>query len=687
MASLVKMKNFKLWSQPFSDDEDEKRPDSPTVLITNANIAPAILKLTTISLLKIYRICNPNYSYDPSENPTRPLTKPNEPKFNNGYDNEHYNYILYVNQILTSPENEQYIILDSLGEGTFGQVVKVRKRNGELFAAKVIKNKPAYFIQGLIEVKILSKLNRNLDPHDQNHIVRMIDYFVFRNHLVIIFELLSLNIYELIKKNDMRGFSLSLIRSFTKQILEAFCVLEKGNIIHCDLKPENVLLVNDSVNVKVIDFGSACFEDATIYTYIQSRYYRSPEVLVGVPYGSEIDTWSLGCICAELFIGIPLFPGANEYEQLYRIIQLLGPLEQSFINEGKFRDKLFILENGEYRLKAREEFMKTQGVQLQPYRVFTNLSSLDDLLYLDRRIPNEENDIENRKPFVHFLKGLLILDPTKRWSAHQAIMHPFIRGGNCESFMPPSKIHREYRAPVGALRGSCPSLLERIRNSQDMTEKSENACYRPCVEELQDNFFTGFAHGKLVQVSSPPQNPPIIEASKMQFQPVQNPFANMPMNFNPNQFSQPFNAPPGFLPLPDIRGPRYMRPHSYGPGGAYQTIPRPYSPKLEDGKAKNKKKKYSNKMKYDSQRSSSYTAKDHHKPKVRKQEPRPSSIEDGKMNSPKHDKFPTLTKFDERQIPPINSVFTPKNVGLPVIPEIGYLEKIKKEAKDIGKAN
>lgn len=358
MANLAKTSNFQVWTSPISDSEDEKRPDSPTVLITNQNDFPSLLKLATIKLLKIYQICNPNYYYDTSENPTRPLTKPNDPKFNNGHDNEHYNYILYVNHILTSPEGEDYMILDSLGEGTFGQVVKVRKRNGELFAAKVIKNKPAYFIQGLIEVKILSKLNQQLDPHDQNHIVRMNDYFVFRNHLVIIFELLSLNIYELIKKNDMKGFSLSLIRSFTKQILEAFCVLEKGNIIHCDLKPENILLVNDSVNIKVIDFGSACFEEATIYTYIQSRYYRSPEVLCGVAYGSEIDTWSLGCICAELFIGIPLFPGSNEYEQLFRILQLLGPLPQDFIRQGKFNEKMFTLENGEYRLKTREEFMK-----------------------------------------------------------------------------------------------------------------------------------------------------------------------------------------------------------------------------------------------------------------------------------------------------------------------------------------
>lgn len=76
--------------------------------------------------------------------------------------------------------------------------------------------------------------------------------------------------------------------------------------------------------IKLIDFGSACLEDRTVYTYIQSRFYRSPEVLVGVKYTATIDMWSLGCISAELFLGLPLFPGSSEYNQLYRIIDMLG---------------------------------------------------------------------------------------------------------------------------------------------------------------------------------------------------------------------------------------------------------------------------------------------------------------------------------------------------------------------------
>jgi serine/threonine protein kinase len=360
--AFLETRNFREWNLTRKNTEEEKRPDSPTIMVTKSRPPEQFLLKSTLDLVGFYQKCNPNFNYDSSENPTRPLTKPCDPKYNDSYDNENYNYILYVNDKLVSPEGEIYVVLDTLGEGTFGQVVKCKNTKGNTCAAKVIKNKPAYYIQGLIEVKILSKLNKELDPNDTNHIVRMKDYFVFRNHLIIIFELLSINIYELLRKNGMRGFSLSLIRTFTKQMLEALCVMEKANIIHCDMKPENVLLINERPEIKVIDLGSACFENATIYTYIQSRYYRSPEVLIGLPYGSEIDSWSLGCICAELFIGIPLFPGANEYDQLYRIIQLLGPPPHSMVSEGRSKDKYFCNEGEIYRLKTREEYMQVLNI-------------------------------------------------------------------------------------------------------------------------------------------------------------------------------------------------------------------------------------------------------------------------------------------------------------------------------------
>ena len=96
-------------------------------------------------------------------------------------------------------------------------------------------------------------------------------------------------------------------------------------IIHCDLKPENILLI-DSIKsaIKVIDFGTACFENQKIYTYIQSRFYRAPEIMLGIAYDKAIDMWSLGCILVELYLGYPLFCGEDEPEQLAMIMEYIG---------------------------------------------------------------------------------------------------------------------------------------------------------------------------------------------------------------------------------------------------------------------------------------------------------------------------------------------------------------------------
>jgi len=97
--------------------------------------------------------------------------------------------------------------------------------------------------------------------------------------------------------------------------------LREQDIIHCDLKPENILLKSpEKSGIKIIDFGSSCFSDERIYTYIQSRFYRAPEIILGIPYTTAIDMWSFGCILTELCTGIPIFPGESEHEQLSLIM-------------------------------------------------------------------------------------------------------------------------------------------------------------------------------------------------------------------------------------------------------------------------------------------------------------------------------------------------------------------------------
>ncbi|KAI9594637.1 kinase-like domain-containing protein [Syncephalis fuscata] len=394
-----------------------------------------------MNITPLYNRCNPNFVYEASHNPRRVLTKPSKGVKNDGYDNEDGDYILCVNDYLGSEERHKYRILDMLGQGTFGQVVKCQNiKNGEYVAIKVIKNKPAYHHQSLMEVAILDLLNNQHDPNDEHHILRLLDHFTHRGHLCLAFELMAVNLYELIKQNQFRGLSTNLVRVFTSQMLDSLVVLNEARIIHCDLKPENVLLKNlQSPTIKVIDFGSACHEHKTIYTYIQSRFYRSPEVLLGLPYSSAIDMWSLGCIAAELFLGLPIFPGSSEYNQLSRIIEMLGMPPSKLIEFGKASPQFFdrvAEEKGRprYQLKSMERYMAERNVVEKPSKRYFQSTTLPEIIMtypvIRKNLSAKEMEREklNRLAFIDFLQGLLNLNPFERWSPQQARLHPFILG-------------------------------------------------------------------------------------------------------------------------------------------------------------------------------------------------------------------------------------------------------------------
>jgi len=180
-------------------------------------------------------------------------------------------------------------------------------------------------------------------------------------HNCLVFELLSLNLYELLRNTRFQGVSLKLIAKFGQQLLCTLGYLnskERGDkrVIHCDLKPENVLLRSSKKSaIKVIDFGSACFANQKAYTYIQSRFYRAPEVLLGLNYNGAIDMWSLGCILVEMHTGRPLFDGQNEADQMVKQVEILGVPPRHMLEKNRKAEKFFEISRhsnpGQYRLK------------------------------------------------------------------------------------------------------------------------------------------------------------------------------------------------------------------------------------------------------------------------------------------------------------------------------------------------
>ncbi|KAF8964084.1 hypothetical protein BDZ97DRAFT_1919317 [Flammula alnicola] len=325
------------------------------------------------------------------------------PANNYGYDDERGDYLVVNHDHLAY----RYEIIDTLGKGSFGQVLSCRDHcTGESVAVKIIRNKKRFHHQALVEIKILDNL-RKWDADEKHHVIKMTEHFYFRNHLCIAMELLSINLYELIKANGFVGFTTALIRRFTSQMLLSLSLMRHHRIVHCDLKPENVLLRHPAKSgIKVIDFGSSCFEHEKIYTYIQSRFYRSPEVILGMNYHMAIDMWSLGCILAELYTGFPIFPGENEQEQLSCIMEVLGIPDKEFINRSS-RRKLFFDTNG-----APRTVINSKGRRRRP-----GSKTLAQVL----RCNDEE--------FVDFVAKCLVWDPERRMKPQTALRHPFVTAG------------------------------------------------------------------------------------------------------------------------------------------------------------------------------------------------------------------------------------------------------------------
>jgi len=324
---------------------------------------------------------------------------------NGGYDDSNSRYLAKKYDHI----GYRYEILSGLGKGAFGDVYKVldHRTNTEV-ALKVIRNERRFHRQGKIEIKVLDML-RTQDFDDSNCCVHMLDYFVFRGHLCITFQMHHNDLYTELKQGGFTGFEPQYVREIGQSTLNCLSLLYANDIVHADLKPENMLVESSqSRRVKVIDFGSSCFAHEKVHTYIQSRYYRSPEIMLGLGYGTSIDMWSLGCILVELATGSPIFPAKNEHELITLHTEILG-IPPSYLLDRATR--------------TREFFDKSATEGYKPMR-FTDRKGR-------RRSPNgktlaaacETSDVN----FVGFIARCLTWDPADRMTPTEALEHPYIQ--------------------------------------------------------------------------------------------------------------------------------------------------------------------------------------------------------------------------------------------------------------------
>ncbi|XP_029688960.1 homeodomain-interacting protein kinase 1 isoform X3 [Takifugu rubripes] len=343
-------------------------------------------------------------------------------------------YQLVQHEILCSMSNS-YEVLEFLGRGTFGQVAKCWKRGtNEIVAIKILKNHPSYARQGQIEVSILSRLST--ENADEFNFVRSYECFQHKNHTCLVFEMLEQNLYDFLKHSKFSPLLLKCIRPVLQQVSTALMKLKSLGLIHADLKPENIMLVDplrQPYRVKVIDFGSASHvSKAVCSTYLQSRYYRAPEIILGLPFCEAIDMWSLGCVIAELFLGWPLYPGASEYDQIRYISQTQGLPAEYLLSAGTKTSRFFNRGPDSsyplWRLKTPAEHEAEMGIKSKEARKYI-FNCLDDMMQVNMTTL-EGTDVlaekADRREFIDLLKKMLTLDADKRVTPTKTLNHPFV---------------------------------------------------------------------------------------------------------------------------------------------------------------------------------------------------------------------------------------------------------------------
>ena len=320
------------------------------------------------------------------------------------FDDPRGNYIASVGDHIAF----RYEILGCLGRGSFGQVLKcVDHATSQFVAVKIIRSEIRFQKQAVIEANILQDLSMSNFPTCS--IVTMYNCFAFRSHFCIVFEMLSSNLYDRIKATGFVGFPMPLVRSIARQILQTLSVLRQRNIIHADIKPENICLTAPGSDlVKLIDFGSACYSNKCVYSYIQSRFYRAPEIILGILYGPAIDIWSLGCLLPELITGKPLFTGEDEAEQLACIMEVLGLVPEYLLLKAARASIFFDPVNHSPKfLKNKSGGKLRLPGSKKMHEIFRNI-----------------NDPE----LLDLLGKCLRWDPEQRYHPDQALHHPWLLG-------------------------------------------------------------------------------------------------------------------------------------------------------------------------------------------------------------------------------------------------------------------
>lgn len=285
---------------------------------------------------------------------------------------------------------DRYVKLKQIGRGSYGIVYKAADTKTDQVVAlkKELASNPedGYHQSSLREISILKELSHR-------NIVKLLDIFSWKRRLWLSFEFMESDLADYIAFSCETDYmELDLVKSYTFQILLGLEYAHSRRIMHCDLKPQN-LLIDKLGCIKICDFGlSRCFSVPirALHDQVGTLWYRAPELCLGEKrYTPAIDIWAVGCVMAEMINSKPLFRGDSSIDQLYQIFQILGTPNES----------------------------NWPGVTKMPY-------------FRDN-FPNWTADLLSEKcsrlesSGLDLLSQMLTLDPNQRVSARSALKHPY----------------------------------------------------------------------------------------------------------------------------------------------------------------------------------------------------------------------------------------------------------------------
>ncbi|OQN96001.1 hypothetical protein B0A48_17992 [Cryoendolithus antarcticus] len=361
-------------------------------------------------------------------------------KHNDKIDDEDGHYIINEGSKL----GDKYSLINLLGQGTFGKVVKAldTERRSEV-AVKIIRAVPKYRDASRIELRVLQTL-RAADEHNRYRCIQLRDCFDWRGHICIVTPLLGLSVFDFLKSGGFVPFPGSHIQAFARQLLGSIAFLHDLNLIHTDLKPENILLINHTYQtftynrnipssstltarsakfrrvllqpqINLIDFGSATFDDEYHSSVVSTRHYRAPEIILGIGWSHPIDIWSLGCILVECWTGDALFQTHDCGEHLAMMEAVTGnPIDKSLIREVLKSHKRSDRNSAAKYFKNSHLAYPFSDTPRQSRKFVRAMKRLEDI------IPQTTTF---NKLFLDLLGKIFVYDPKKRITAREALKH------------------------------------------------------------------------------------------------------------------------------------------------------------------------------------------------------------------------------------------------------------------------